>query len=295
MRISIDFGSTEEKKLIRKEFRSLYKPVKETQPSIKIKEVYFTNDLQKKVNELCKIDNYRGTKGINGLSVDVVGKIIYGHDKTISIVFSNSIFSNFFDYQTRSFIYLHELAHVVNKLRLTPKKTESYSDDFYTSHLFRMFDDYWSDRLSYSICENVFTEKTQLWIDTFNNEISGFIKILESIDYYNQIKNEIIKFRKHANVNLFIDNISYIVDLIPIITSHLFAKFDQYPDLVKPEIKSKFLNQRTLLLMSFFNNKYGNAEKNLEDGCLLIRNYLELFGILFEEIPTGPYCHVLDI
>jgi antitoxin component HigA of HigAB toxin-antitoxin module len=59
--------------------------------------------------------------------------------------------------------------------------------------------------------------------------------------------------------------------------------------------KSKFLNGKTLKLLAFLKTKYEKKSFDLKDGVDLVADFMENFGMRFEDRPQQPYCHVLDI
>ena len=117
------------------------------------------------------------------------------------------------------------------------------------------------------------------------------------IDIMNSLKLEINNFKEHGKIDLFMGNAWKIIETVLTASIHAFSLYHKHlKDGKEIEIStSKFVNERTFRLMNYFSECFENQVLLLAEGIPLIVEYLQNFGILFEDRPEGGYIYVVDI
>jgi len=192
---------------------------------------------------------------------------------------------------------LHEIAHVSNKQKFPDTSSDSYSRQIYLGNIYTLFDEYVADRLASEIIDNLLPSKTDHWKAFIQNNAVGFTSLINDVQHCTTIKSEIESFRTHADIMLFLENTCPIFDNVALSIVHAFSLADHDPHAIKLTdlMLSPFVNERTLALMRFFKDKYQERIFDVHDGISLIIDFMTNFGMKFEDIPQGGYCHVLDI
>jgi len=298
LEIIIEIGTDEQKAQICKELSFFEKIVSKLNLNIRITKFIIARDFDKTVNDTEKTTNYKSTRGINSHTVTAAARIIEVNNNNCIIVISPLLFTNENDTQIRYYIYFHELTHAINKQKLPKIILDHHSINIYNYHLYLLFDEYYSDRFSYNLIQEIYNEPSKLWLDFIKREIGGFNELINDAIYSEMLKKEIINFRLHKiNVTEYLENIKCISDTISKAIVHSHALVDQYPDcnaIIKPDI-SKFINKKTMQIIQYYRMKYLQNNFDLSDGLYLIEDYLTNFGMRLEDTPKGLYCHILDV
>jgi hypothetical protein len=294
--IVIEIGTPEQKELIAQELKLFESIPQQFDPPLNLTKIIITENFDAKVNELQGTTSFKSEKGLGNNGVSTIGKIIKDGDG-YAVVVSPILYTEKYDTLVRYFILIHELIHVVNKRDFPPIPTDSYVNGLYTHNLYTLYDEYYADRMSYHLCDTIYPEKSQFWIEHLDNEVQGFIELLTDMKYYEAIRSEIESFRSHANVEEFLKVTNPYYDLVAIVLSHTYAIHHQFPDKIPEAMlsKSKFVNEKTTKLMEYFLRKFEERAAKLEDGTDVIVDFMTNFGVKFEHRDYGGYCHVLDI
>lgn len=292
MDLIIEIGTSEQKKLISKEFSVLSIICAEIEPPLNIKKVIVPADFDSKVNEIQKTASYRSVRK----EQLAVAKHLYIDGKSI-IVISPELYTEPFDSQIRCFYYSHELMHAHNKRRFPELLKDSEIPSYYFLNLYYLFDEYFADRKAYAITDALFRNKSQRYSNHITACINGFINtLLGDSEHLSFIRDEIASFRKHGDVDFFLSRIGESFNTISMAIVHTHAQLHHGTDSNKKYLtKSKFLNNKALILINFLKSKYEENSIDLFNGLKLIEDFLTNFGIKFECVPEGIYCHVEDI
>jgi len=294
--IVVEIGTPEQNELIRLELRLFSEVVRRSELPLEIVLVVVPSDFDKKVNELQSTSTYRSIRGVGDLPIATLAKVMELPDG-VAIVLSPLLFAECHDAQTRCFVYLHEIAHAVHK-KTFPQLDEDYSSTgIYLGNIYRLFDEYSANRFAFGLIDGVFPSKGALWQAFIDDDIAGFVTIINDPKYYSTIKNEILAFRFHGDVTKFTERIHPSLSEVALSTAHLYSIFDHYPSTGAQAdlVNSKFVNEKARGLIGYFKMKHEHDECNLNDGLDLIAEFMTNFGMRFEDTPQGMYTHVLDI
>jgi hypothetical protein len=292
MKIIIEVGTDEQKKQIASELRFVEKAIAAFEPPLNIIEVIVPADFDQRVNELQKTDYYKSVRGMVALAK------MLELDDGVAIILSPSIYTMDWDTQKRLYVYLHEVFHVDNKRRIIKPQVLSPSSSLYYENLYRIYDEYAADRKTFELIDDLFPLKSDLMQSSINWNVDGFTQAINSSKYYEQISHEITSFRIHANVITFLQNTHDSVSEVTMSIAHLYAYIDNYPNYqnkVADLANSKFINNKTFALIEFFRKQYSDNSHELTNGLRVISEFMLNFGMGFEDIAQGLYCHVIDI
>lgn len=248
------------------------------------------------MNELEGRTDYTGKHGGGESAVGVIAKNLLDGENRI-ILLSPSLYLEIFDSMVRCFILFHEICHVINVNRFPKIPTDSVTRQNYLGNLYYFYDEYYSDRVAFKITDRLFQASTDVWKRFIDGMVEEYLTTATDVIYYDQIRNEIAKFRDHADVNRFLKEIHDSMSVVSITTIHAFARYHHIEEKAEDlEInESPFINHKTIALMDFFKQKYESGSVDLEDGLQLITDYMTNFGLKFEDRPKGGYVYVLDI
>lgn len=296
MEINIEIGTEKQKHLIEQELELIKKVVEECKPPINLSKIIVPSDFEAKINELEGIETYKAVRGLGSSNINANARIVKLNDG-YAIVISPNTYSDFHDTQTRYFIALHELFHIINKRDFPKILEDSYVKARYLDNIYSLYDEYSSDRFAYSLVESIFPSKSKYWKKSVDNDIEGFIGLINDSKYYDSIRHEIEAFRTHAEIEIFCDNTREYIDELAISLAHIFSLFHHYPDKISRSklLESPFVNEKTFNLMEYYKDKYEQKNTDLFDGIELIIDFMMNFGFKFEHRNYGGYCHVLDI
>lgn len=296
METIIEIGDSEQRKLVEQELSVFPEVVTHFDPPLNICKVIIPLNFEERVNELQGTTTYKSTRGLTDLSINALAKVIE-LDEGIAIVLSPNLFTESHDTQTRYFVYVHELMHVVNRRRFPKYRGETYSEQTYLGNIYTMYDEYLADRMSFEIIDEVFHAKSSFWTTSILNDLSGFAALIIDPKYHETISAEIASYRVHGDVMQFLKHIHQGFDEVALSIAHIYAIIHQYPKLATETdlSKSKFVNEKTLALVAFFRERFERNEFDLHDGQDLLIRFMTNFGFRFEETPQGPYCYVIDI
>lgn len=293
MMFSVEVGTAEQRNIIEHELELIQTIVGAFQPPLNISQVIVPADFDQKVNELQNTNDYKHVRSVVEALATVL-EIDYG----IAMIISPRIYTEEWDFQKRVFIYLHEIFHVVNKKRIPRAELESRSLSLYFENIYRLFDEYASDRQAHECVDELFPSKSDLMRCLIDSSIHGFIRIINDPQYYEQISKEIAYFRIYdSDVETFLKNIHDSFSNVAMSIVHLYSYIDSYADYqckVDDLCNSRFVNNRTSALIDFFRKKYGENHPGLVEGLSLVKEFMLNFGMRFEDTEQGLYCHVLD-
>lgn len=296
MDINIQIGNEKEKALIKQEMEFFVEVINKLPHTSKIFQIIIPENFSEKVNELENRSDFTGSHGITGSTVVVLAKNILVSNN-IFIVLNPLLYFGDSDSMIRSFILFHEVAHVINSDRFPTIPTDSFSQRSYLGNLNILFDEYFADRLAYTIADKFFNEPTEGWNKFINNSIENYWAVSSNSQYYQQIKTEIDSFRFHGDIELFMKLTHESVSVVTVATVHGFARYHHIEHSLQDFIiqSSHFINSKTIKLMDYFKFKYDYSEIDLSDGVDLMYNYLSNFGVIFEDRQEGGYLKVVDI
>jgi hypothetical protein len=215
------------------------------------------------------------------------------------IIFSPYLYTDFFDNQVRTSIYLHELFHCINEERFVSYSGTSRSHRFYLSNLIILFDEYYANRKSFEILHTIYESKSHKYKKWIYGGLKGHVQTLLDSIYYETLKNEIFKFRIHDTGEVFWENCLNSIDEPLKSMVYVYSIVDSQSPLerVEPMLKrSRFINDNTSNLIGYFRTKYMAGDFDLNDGAELMKAALMSYGLKFEDTEQGRlYCHILDI
>lgn len=298
MEIIVEIGTPEQQALVRQEIQSFLDVASQLKLPRPIIKVVIPGDFQESVRSLTSNDRYNSTRAVGDHSITVMAKII-DTDEGVVITLSPDLYTAWQDSSTRAFMFFHEVIHVRNKELLPELEIDGpvTTEMQYLGNLRKLFDEYVADRLAYKVVSIMFNPPSPFWENFLSASAEGFRDTYQAKSYYDAILSEVEKFRYHADVDRFLQQIKPSLDNVAILTAHAFAFVHQFPDKLNLVDSSGgfFLAASTVALYEYFKNKFDEKDYDLSDGCEIIARYFELFGFRFEDREHGLYCHVLDI
>ena len=176
---------------------------------------------------------------------------------------------------------------------------QSLSEYQYLTNLYTLFDEYDANRKSYELVEEFFPDTSPRYKFSHRVHLKSFIKsLLDNKKYYDKICWEISRFRFHAKIDFFCKRINSYFDEVSKSIVYIYSYIDHWDKLQRLQpllLQSKFINKKTMDLIDFFRSKFDENNPNLLDGDLIISNFMENFGMRFEDTQEGLDCHVLNI
>lgn len=293
LNISVEIGSEEQADYITNELSVINKIAELLDPSPTLTQIIVPADFDKKVNEIQNTTEFTSQRG-----QIVVAKIIETSEG-ISIVFSPYLYTAAFDMYMRLFTYFHELRHAFNRsiFPFPLKKSVSFYQNAH--NLYTLYDEYSANRWAFEVLHNFYHSTSFHFKKSMIKDLEGHINSLVENDcYYDKIKEEISSFRYHGDISYFIEVTNPFFDEVSKSLIYAYAYIDYCPRLsrfLETIKKSYFHNDRSHHLIEFYREKYRNKEVDLFDGIELIDQFMTNFGMKFEDVDGGLYCHVLDI
>lgn len=298
MGIIVEIRTPEEQILIKQEIQYFLNITNQLNLPRQIIEVVIPSDFQESVRSITNNDRYKSIRAVGDQSITVMAKLIETGEGFV-IVLSPDLYSAWYDSSTRAFIFFHEVIHVRNidllpDLEIDGPVTIEMQN---LSNLRKLFDEYVADRQAYEVVDIMFNPPSPFWEDFLSASAEGFRDTYRAKSYYDAILSEVKKFRYHADVDRFLQQIKPSLDNVAILTAHAFAFAHQFPEKLNLENSPGgfFLASSTIALYEYFKIKFDNGDYDLSDGCEIIARYFELFGFRFEDRENGLYCHILDI
>ena len=155
MRITIEVGTPEQKKLIENEVRLVFNAASNSNQNFSINEIIVPVDFDSTVNTLQGTTSYQSVRNLDEHDIVVNAKVIHNPNGSY-LVISPHIFSKWNDAQTRCFIYMHELVHVVRK----QEYMFSGAFSIYEHNLETFIEEYIADRIAYGFVDQAFQTKS---------------------------------------------------------------------------------------------------------------------------------------
>lgn len=293
MKIVIEIGTEEQKELIANEIGIIKEICERLQDLLPICGIWVPADFDKTINELQGTSNYISERGHLA-----VAKNVQVGDET-ALVFSRKLFTDNHDNYTRMQIILHELYHIISGKVFPEPPKDSPATYAYLQNLYILFDEYWVNRMSFETTEKIYPNVSARYKKLTRSSVTGFLRdIIKSGNDYEHIKLEIHKFRYHGDSIRFIQNTRNNFDIIAKSLVYFFSYIHHYPNysrLLKFLPTSKFVGKSELTLGDFFKQKYEQNEVDIFEGLVYFQNFMEKFGVRFEDKDGGLYCTVLDI
>lgn len=295
MDIIVEIGTEEQKKLIRKELLSAIKIISRYfGSSPPITQIIVPEDFERKVNDILGKEHYKSQRGGHL----VIAKNVPTEDGII-LLFSKELYTESNDNQTRLKTYLHEFIHAFNNLRFPKISRYPIAANIYFENIYTFFDEYDANRKSFKITEKIYPQLSHCYKSNNALNLKKFIKIIcDDSLHLKKLRKEIVKFRSHNNVDLFLEHTMDLVDEVSKSIIYVYSYLDHNYKLKKSKASlenSYFINDKTIALIDFFRFKYEKEDNNLFDGRKRIEGFMTNFGFRFEDTPKGCNFHTLDI
>lgn len=298
MDILVEIGNEEEKRLIRKELEFFNVLANKSDPPINLTRVIVAENIEKTVNKLEKRTDYHSVRKTGMSEVSALARVTEDGDGS-AIVISSLIYTENHDSQTRFRTFFHELSHLLNKRDFPEIPEEPFSYAMYLTNLYKIFDEYVADRFAFRQIERVFDVYSYRYERMLVEEIQGYTHALNDRSIIEGIRAEVNSFRQHGNANRVEENIRAILGDLIIAIAHAFALSHHYPKKLSNSMLkiSPFVNKKTIDLMDYLkdSDERGIVDLDRKIGVKLLADFISNFGLLFEDLPSGPYLHVLDI
>lgn len=294
MEIVVEVGTEQQRELIHQELSIIKSITDALEPPPKITKLVVPANFDEAVNTLQNTNHYKSERGNLAVAKNIP------QENGVALVFSPLLYTEGHDNQTRLQIYIHEFFHVVSKSFFPQIPQNSQTDFIYLSNIYTLFDEYYANRKSYNVTENIYPNLSYLYRKNNALHLKDFIEsVLGDCNYYKNIRGEMSKFRSHANVETFLKNSDNSLDAATKSLVYIYSYFDHNPKTKRLEPlleKSHFFDDQTKSLMEFFKKKYEENDFDLFGARELIETFMMNFGVKFKDMENGQlYCHVLDI
>jgi len=297
MEFIIECGTHEQQQQLEEELLGFSSIANAVMPTVKISRIIVSPNFDDWVNKLQGTSTYKSAIRGGDLPLRAWARMIWTEKEGVSFVLSPLIYTEGNDTQVRMFVYVHESAHVVNRLYFSKPPLESTARSVYLTIAYDSFDEYRADRVAYQAVGTVFPRRSEYWRNFIANQFARFVSLVNDPDYYTLIEMESEATRYSANMNQFLLSIMPSVSELISSTVHAFALAHHYPEFTLDDVyrRSRFVNEKTTALMEFFKNKYEKEEYDPDDELPLIKAYLTSFGIMFQDSVDGLQCLALSM
>jgi hypothetical protein len=294
LEIIVEVGTEQQKEFIIQELSVIKTLTEAFDLPKKISKLIVPADFDDTVNHLQNTNHYKSERGHLAFAKNIP------QENGVAIVISPLLYTDEHEYHTRLQIYTHEFFHVVSKSLFPEIPQNSQADSIYYRNIYTLFDEYYANRNSYEVTEQICHDLSQRYKKYNAVNLKSFIKSVSGDgDFYTIICEEIRKFRFHADVETFLKKTDNAFDAAAKSFIYIYSYFDHNPKLKRLEPlleQSPFFDARTKLLMKYFRDKYGEGNFELFGARKLVEDFMLNFGVKFEDMENGQlYCHVIDI
>jgi hypothetical protein len=294
MLIEVEDGTDFQRKQITAELMRVCKRLDKLPVPIRIHEVIVAKDIVETVNRLQGTTSAFLSRITRSSNIVPVGKLVE-LDGLIYIILSSTLFATEHDAQTRSFVLVHEVGHLINK-RSFPNHDLS-ADRVYLHLLYTLYDEYLADFNAYKMVDMLFPKKSAIWQNRLYDSSLDFMKIASDPALLQEIRSNARKFQGHRNMDLFLSKTNEIIETIAIAITHLFANTDyqglRASDFVDPE--STFINEHTFALMDDFRMAAEQGRFDVHEYKSDIADFLTNFGVFYTDTQSGLFCKITEI
>jgi len=294
LEFTIEIGTAEQKNLIICDIQPIFEAISRTEPELIIERVVVPMDFDQTVNSLSHSSTYQSVRIVGDWCVAAEAKVIET-EAGWTVVLSPRLFSDQHDFKTRCFVYVHELEHLIIRQRLAAIAGLPQSDACYMQGLQTLLDEYMADRLAYTVVEEHYPERSNLWESMLQDQAKYLLGLLLDDSIHRKIKESRLSVESHKDVTRFLDEVQPVYDAIIAVLAHLFALHDQHPELVQQsQIElSPFVHQSTLSLVDYIRAKHMDKDYDLSNGLEIFKEFLsDCFGFELKDSGQGLICHV---
>jgi hypothetical protein len=174
----IEIGTPEQKQQLMDELLNFARVASGVAPSVVISRIVVSADFDDWVNKLQGTSMYKFKRSGGVLPLRAGARMIWTEDGGISFVLSPIVYTEDNDTQVRTYVYTHELAHVVNKLRFSKPPLESTSRSVYLNIAYSLFDEYRADRVAFKMVGGVFPQPSEYWRIFLVDQFAGFVSLV---------------------------------------------------------------------------------------------------------------------
>ncbi len=290
--IIIKVGSDAQKKVVKQEINYFVKIMNEV---IKgwFDAVVIPEDFEQEVRRLTSRDDYSAKRG-GGLTLAKFITSDYGK----TLVLNPWLYTEAFDTQIRFHLYFHETKHFFCSLNKTDFSNLSKSNKAYMETISFFYEEYCSERFSLSLCDKLFSKKSQLFLKHLEDYCNGYIDLIsDSQKFLSNIRKVLDDFKYHADGDRFIKDIKPIIE--PAIYSFFYisAFKKTLPDIAEKslsELSSPF-NQTPSIEMANLCHESYPKDLNPDKDMNKIKRFISQFGFEYKDIPFGLFVKIVDI
>ncbi len=292
MEVVIEDGGTSDLATIQAEFEILEGVA--TGLGVSINQVIVPVDFDATVNRI------QGSSGYTSQREHVAIAKVIAREGVITIILSPFLFTEAFDTFMRLELYLHELSHASNNGRYPSHDGLSQTRQRLLHNIITLYDDYYANRMAFVAMEAVFPEKSPQYIRSREASIEQHLDYLaEASGRHQMIQRAVTAFRQHSDVRRFCDEVYELFDASAKSLVYLYSYIDSLPTccsgLEGRVATSPFCNGAARSLIQAFRRMYQDKDFNFMPHLDLMQDYLEVFGMRFEDRGEGEYLHVLDV
>ncbi len=223
---------------------------------------------------------------------EVCAKVLESNDGAI-MLFSPILFSPAL-VQIRWLTYLHEVLHIYTKTVFRPIETESPSIRWYLTNLYILYDEYFANRKSFEMADQMFEEKTEPYRKHMRGQLYHLKTLRRKDSFYYTLKKEIAQYSQHGDLRLFLKRIDPTWDqaVKAIVYSYAFIDYkERNKRLDKFLGTAAFINAETEALIQFFRLKYKEGNFDLHEGLAIMKAFTQNFGMTWRDLNDGYKCY----
>src|ERR1039457_6911583 len=222
MDINIEIGTDEQKKIIADEIQIIEEILKLFDDPPNIIGLWVPENFDRTVNKIQNTSNYTADRGQHAIGKNIPT------DEGTHLVFSPILYTEQFDNVMRMQIYLHEMIHAFHA-QVFPKTIKtSPSFNLYGTSIYILYDEYCTNRKSLALTKKIFPKSSGSYNKFIKSGARGCLLDTININYYDNTKNEVLLFRDHGNVGVFMDNTRNNFDEVAKAFVYLYAHIDEY-------------------------------------------------------------------
>ena len=294
MKVQVDVGTSEQRRLIKKELSILKGAARGGGVTERIDKVIVPSDFDNKVRELTGDPLFQANRGYHL----VVAKIIES-PKDITIVISPVAFTKGFDTQVRTYLYNHEVSHVFHKTRFPPRAEESDAEHADFDNLYMLYDEYAAQRYALESCSRLFNESSDLYVSYHRAACAGFVEALDDDKSYHHLTSAVARFRcRLIDITGYLSEVQPVSDKISKSLIYSAAYIDSGTGFFQDDsisTEARFVTDSAQALVDYFAGKYKADDFDLSNGIDQIKAFLQTFGYVYEDTPEGVYCRVVGL
>lgn len=184
--------------------------------------------------------------------------------------------------------------HALNESRFPALNNKGDAYSTYRHNLYVFYDEYYSDRVAYSLVEEMQDGSSDIWTKRVSRERDQFLGLVKDSILPSRIDSAISSLYAHRDAIRFLEEIYPLFDPVFKSIAHVSAIFDEYSNLADWKLleESRFVGKQGIELIKFVRMCYAAKRFDLDDGLPIIRGAIRKYGFELEDTLLGVVCKV---